>query len=159
MDAANRPDRLDAPFVGTLIKAGSRLNAKLYKATGGRLGGTWRVGPALRKPVPVCLLTTIGRKTGEPRTAPLMYLRRGDDFVVVASQGGRATNPAWYLNLVARPQVTIQAGRDTHDLFARTASDDERAELWPQLVELYADFDTYAAWTDRTIPVVICSPR
>ncbi|AZG47899.1 nitroreductase family deazaflavin-dependent oxidoreductase [Gordonia insulae] len=159
MDPEARPDQLGSPFVASLIKLGSRLNAKLYRISGGRLGNTWRVGAGFRKPVPVLLLTTIGRKSGEPRTAPLIYLRRGDEFVIVASQGGLPKNPAWYLNLVAEPEVTIQVGRETHDLVARTASDAERAELWPQLVDLYADFDTYAAWTDRTIPVVICEPR
>lgn len=155
----SRPRQLDSPVVASVIKVGSRLNAKLYRATGGRVGGTWRVGAGFRHPAPVCLLTTTGRKSGEPRTAPLVYLRKGDTFVVVASQGGLPKNPAWYLNLVADPDVTIQIGHDTYPLRARTASDAERAALWPQLVDLYADFDTYAAWADRTIPVVICEPR
>ncbi|WAC56905.1 nitroreductase family deazaflavin-dependent oxidoreductase [Gordonia sp. SL306] len=159
MDPNARPKQLSSPAVASLIKVGSRLNAKVYKATGGRLGNTWRIGAGLRNPVPMCLLTTIGRKSGEPRTAPLLYLRTGDSFVVVASQGGLPKNPAWYLNLVANPEVTIQVGKETFDLRARTASDAERDDLWPQLVDLYADFDTYAAWTDRKIPVVICEPR
>ncbi|MGC5257399.1 nitroreductase family deazaflavin-dependent oxidoreductase [Gordonia sp. DT218] len=159
MDPNARPKQLSSPAVASLIKVGSRLNAKVYKATGGRLGNTWRIGAGLRNPVPMCLLTTIGRKTGEPRTAPLLYLRTGDSFVVVASQGGLPKNPAWYLNLVANPEVTIQVGKETHELTARTATDAERDDLWPQLVSLYADFDTYAAWTDREIPVVICEPR
>lgn len=159
MDAGARPKQLDSPLVAKVIKLGSRLNTRLYRASGGRLGGTWRVGAALRNPTPVCLLTTIGRKTGEKRTAPLLFLRRGEDFIVVASQGGLAKNPAWYLNLQADPNVTIELGRETFELVARTASDAERAELWPDLVAMYADFDTYAAWTERTIPVVICSPK
>ncbi|MGC4961531.1 nitroreductase family deazaflavin-dependent oxidoreductase [Gordonia sp. DT101] len=159
MDPNARPKQLSSPAVASLIKVGSRLNAKVYKATGGRLGNTWRIGAGLRNPVPMCLLTTIGRKTGEPRTAPLLYLRTGDSFVVVASQGGLPKNPAWYLNLVANPEVTIQVGKEIHELTARTATDAERDDLWPQLVSLYADFDTYAAWTDREIPVVICEPR
>ena len=79
--------------------------------------------------------------------------------MVVASQGGLPKHPAWYLNLRDDPQVTIQVGRDRFDLVAHTADDAERAALWPKLVDLYADFDTYAAWTDRAIPVVICEPR
>ncbi len=154
----NKPAQLDSPIVSKIIKLGSKANTALYKATGGRVGGTWRVGAGLRKPAPVCLLTTIGRKSGQPRTAPLIYLRRGDSFVVVASQGGSAKNPAWYLNLRDNPQVTIQIGKEKHDLVARTATDAERAELWPDLVDTYADYDTYAAWTERTIPVVICEP-
>lgn len=159
MDPNARPKQLGSPTVAWLIKVGSRLNTKLYRATGGRLGNSWRVGSGFRKPVPVCLLTTIGRKSGEPRTAPLLYLRKGDAFVLVASQGGLPKNPAWFLNLTANPAVSIQVGKDTHELVARTASDSERAELWSELVEFYADFDTYAAWTDRQIPVVICEPR
>lgn len=159
MDAAARPDQLDSPIVARIIKLGSRFNARLYALTGGRLGGTWRIGAGLRKPVPVCLLTTVGRKSGQPRTAPLLYLRDGERIVVVASQGGLARNPAWYLNLVAEPQVTIQIGSRTADYRARTAGPEERAALWPRLTELYADFDTYDAWTDREIPVVICEPR
>lgn len=159
MDPDARPDQLDSPVVSTIIKFGSRLNTRLYRATGGRLGKTWRVGAGMRNPAPVCLLTTTGRKSGEPRTAPLIYLRDGARFVVVASQGGMAKNPAWYLNLVADPQVSIQVGRDVHELTARTATEAEREALWPRLVEVYADFDTYAAWTERTIPVVICEPR
>ena len=107
----------------------------------------------------VCLLTTIGRKSGQPRSVPLIYLRKGDTFVVVASQGGSAKHPAWYLNLRENPEVTIQLGKKTFDLVARTASDAEREELWPELVKVYEDYDTYAAWTDRKIPVVICEPR
>ncbi|MEE3853218.1 nitroreductase family deazaflavin-dependent oxidoreductase [Gordonia sp. LSe1-13] len=159
LDPAKRPDQLGSPLVAKMIKIGSRVNTKLYKATGGRLGKYWRVGAGFGKPVPVCLLTTTGRKSGEPRTAPLIFLRKGDTFVLVASQGGLPKNPAWYLNLVADPKVTIQVGKETFDLTARTASEAEHAELWPELVATYADFDTYAAWTDRTIPVVICEPR
>ncbi|MGW0039002.1 nitroreductase family deazaflavin-dependent oxidoreductase [Gordonia sp. NPDC003376] len=155
----DRPGQLDSPVVQKVIKVGSRLNTAIYRASRGRIGSTWRVGSAFSKPAPVCLLTTIGRKSGKPRTAPLLYLRRGDDFIVVASQGGLAHNPAWYLNLQTTPEVVIEVGRDRHDLVARTADDAERAELWPKLVEMYADFENYESWTDRTIPVVICSPR
>ena len=158
MDANARPAQLDSPIVGRIIKIASRLNTRLYKLTGGRLGGTWRVGAALKKPTPVCLLTSTGRKSGEARTVPLLYLTDGDDIVVVASQGGLPKNPAWFYNVRADPSVQIQIGSDTRPYTARIAGDAERAELWPRLVQLYADFDTYAAWTDRVIPVVICSP-
>ncbi|GAC68095.1 nitroreductase family deazaflavin-dependent oxidoreductase [Gordonia soli] len=158
MDADNRPDQLDSPVVATLIKWGSRANTRLYQATGGRLGKTWRVGAAMRKPVEVCLLTSTGRKSGQPRTVPLLFLRDDERVVVVASQGGLPKNPAWYHNVVANPQVTIQIGSQKLDLHAREADDAERDRLWPRLVELYADFDTYSAWTDRRIPVIICEP-
>ncbi|MFZ2510859.1 MAG: nitroreductase family deazaflavin-dependent oxidoreductase [Gordonia sp. (in: high G+C Gram-positive bacteria)] len=164
MDPAARPAQLDSPAVAALIKVGSRLNMRLYRITGGRLGNRWRVGAALRKPVEICLLTTTGRKSGEPRTAPLLYLADpGPELgsaaiVLVASQGGLPKNPAWYLNLVADPTVHLQIGRETRAYRARTATPDERDILWPKLVALYADFDTYAEWTDREIPVVICEP-
>ena len=72
LDPNNKPAQLDSPIVSKIIKLGSKANTALYKATGGRVGGTWRVGAGLRKPAPVCLLTTIGRKSGQPRTAPLI---------------------------------------------------------------------------------------
>ena len=156
MSPKERPDQLDSPFVANIIKWGSRLNTRVYRLTGGRLGNTWRVGAALRKPIPVCLLTTVGRRSGQPRTVPLLYLREGGRFVLVASQGGLPKNPAWSLNLREDPEVVVEVWRERFELVARTASEEERAELWPRLVEMYADFDTYDAWTERTIPVVIC---
>ena len=116
------------------------------------------MGSALHKPAPVCLLTTTGRKTGKSHTTPLLYLQRGTEIVVVASQGGRAHNPAWYLNLQATPTVTIDVGRRRGSYLAHTASDTEREELWPALVDMYADFATYDSWTERTIPIVVCVP-
>ena len=159
MDPNSRPAQLDSPVVAQIIKVGSRLNTKLYQVTRGKLGGTWRVGAALRNPTPVCLLTTVGRKSGQERTVPLLYLRHGDSIVLVASQGGLPKNPAWYYNVRDEPKVRIQVGGDDRQYVARIADDAERAELWPLLVELYADFDTYAAWTDRKIPVVVCDPE
>jgi deazaflavin-dependent oxidoreductase (nitroreductase family) len=119
----------------------------------------WRVGSAFRKPVPVLLLDHVGRKSGTKFTTPLLYLDDGPDLVVVASQGGMATNPQWYRNLLAAPDTQVQVGAELRRVRARVAAEDERAALWPRLVELYADFDNYAAWTDRVIPVVILEPR
>lgn len=158
MDPKARPAQLDSPVVAQFIKIGSRLNTRLYRLTRGKLGGTWRVGAALRKPTPVCLLTTVGRKSGKERTVPLLYLREDASIILVASQGGLPTNPAWYYNVRDEPAVRIQVGDDERRYLARIADDAERVDLWPRLVELYADFDTYAAWTDREIPVVICDP-
>jgi deazaflavin-dependent oxidoreductase (nitroreductase family) len=152
------PKGLDSPIVPKILKVMSRLNIAAYRATGGRVGGTWRLGSAFRKGVPICLLTTRGRKTGRPRTQPLLYMPDGDRVVVVASQGGLPKDPLWYLNLRADPRVTVQVRRDVRRMRARTASPDERAALWPRLVALYADFDKYQSWTDREIPVVICEP-
>lgn len=153
-----KPDGLDKPYAQSIVQAMSRLNVWLYRATGGAIGGTWRVGAASKKPVAICLLTTIGRKTGEPRTAPLLYMRDGERIVIVASQGGMPKNPLWYGNVVANPKVTIQIGKDARAFVARTASPEERAALWPRLVATYADYAKYERWTDRVIPVVICDP-
>jgi deazaflavin-dependent oxidoreductase (nitroreductase family) len=136
----------------------SGLHVRLYRATGGRIGKHWRIGAAARKAVPVCLLTTIGRKSGQPRTVPLCYLLDGDAIVLVASQGGLPTNPQWYYNLKANPDVQIEIGQQRRGYRARVAGPAERSLLWPRLVELYADYDSYQSWTDREIPVVVCEP-
>jgi F420H(2)-dependent quinone reductase len=156
--SSTAPKGMDSPIVPKIMKAMARLNIAAYRATGGRVGGTWRVGSAFRKGVPICLLTTKGRKTGRPRTQPLLYMPDGERVIIVASQGGLPKDPLWYLNLCADPRVTVQIRRDVRRMRARTASPDERAELWPRLVAVYADFDKYQSWTDREIPVVICDP-
>jgi deazaflavin-dependent oxidoreductase (nitroreductase family) len=108
--------------------------------------------------VPICLLEHRGRKTGRLRTTPLVFLEDGDRVVVVASQAGRPEHPMWYLNLLADPDVTVQVGRRRRAMRARVADDAERAELWPRLVALYADYDSYQSWTNRVIPVVVLDP-
>jgi len=115
-------------------------------------------GGAVATPPPVGILTTIGRKSGEPRDSPLLYLREGDRIVVVASQGGRDTHPMWYLNLVANPQVKFQVRGEKLRLTAREATDAERDEYWPKLDAMYPDFANYRSYTDRKIPIVICEP-
>lgn len=150
--------RRGAPWVVGVIKVMSRVNTCAYRISGGRLGGSWRVGSALRTPVPVCLLTTTGRKSGEPRTVPLLHFPDGDRVLLVASQGGLPKHPQWYLNVLADPAVTVQVGRRRRSMTAREATPAERAELWPKLVERYADFADYQANTSRVIPVIICEP-
>lgn len=154
-----KPKGLDSDRTRQVIKLMATVNVWLYRRTGGRVGGTWRVGAALRKPVPICLLEHRGRKTGKLRTTPLVYLEEGDSIVVVASQAGRPEHPMWYRNLLADPDVTVQVRRDRRPMLARVADDAERAELWPKLVALYADYDSYQSWTDRVIPVVVLDPR
>ena len=153
-----KPKGLDRPGTTRAIKAMSSLHTRMYRVTGGRLGKHWRIFAAVRKPVPVCLLTTTGRKSGRPRTVPLCYLREGGAIVLVASQGGLPTNPQWYYNLKADPSVQIEIGRQRLAYRARIADPEERARLWPKLVALYADYESYQSWTDREIPVVICEP-
>jgi F420H(2)-dependent quinone reductase len=155
-----RPDGLDSPLVPSIMRWMTKANVWLYRATGGRVGGRWRIGAAFRKPVPVCLLTTIGRKTGMPRTVAVLCLEEPDGrLVLVGSQGGLPRHPLWFTNLVANPEVTIQVKQQVGRYRARVADAAERAVLWPRLVELYADFAKYQAWTEREIPVVVCEPR
>jgi deazaflavin-dependent oxidoreductase (nitroreductase family) len=155
VNAIPRPKGLDHPAVPRVMRAMSKANVWLYRATGGRLGSTWRVGSAFPRGVPVLLLTTTGRASGKARTMPLLYIEDGDRTVVVASQGGLPKNPQWYLNLKADPHVEVQIGRESWRARARDATPEERAVLWPRLVAHYADFANYQAWTERTIPVVL----
>jgi len=154
-----KPPNLDSELTRRLIRLMSSVNVRAYRLTGGRVGGTWRVGAGWRNPVPICLLEHRGRRTGRRRTTPLVYLRDGADLVVVASQAGRSRHPLWFRNLEADPDVVVQVRRDRIPMRARTASATERGSLWPRLVDLYADYDSYQSWTDREIPVVILEPR
>jgi deazaflavin-dependent oxidoreductase (nitroreductase family) len=134
-----------------LANALFRLNTWLYRRTGGRLGNTV-------KGAPVLLLDHVGRKSGTQRTAPVLYLEDGTDLVVVGSRGGSTATPAWFLNLMANPTTTVQVGSERRSVIARKASDEERARLWPRLVDMYPDYDAYQRRTERQIPVVILSP-
>ncbi|MFD4367342.1 nitroreductase family deazaflavin-dependent oxidoreductase [Rhodococcus sp. NPDC058521] len=153
-----RPAHLDSPTTARIIKWMSHVNVFLYRRTGGLLGSKWRVGSAFPFGIPVCLLTTTGHKSGQQRITPLVFMEDGENVVLVASQGGLPKNPMWYLNSMADPRVSIQIKRRVTTMTARVATPDERAALWPRLTSLYADFDNYQTWTDRTIPVVICVP-
>lgn len=156
----DRPDGLDSPVTARIIKHMARAQVRVFRLTNGRIGSRWRVGAGFRKPVPTLLLDHVGRRSGRTFTTPLLYLEDGPDLVVVASQGGLPKNPQWYPNLVAHPDTTVRLrGEGVRRVRARTATPDERAELWPRLVELYADFAKYARWTDREIPVVVLEPR
>jgi deazaflavin-dependent oxidoreductase (nitroreductase family) len=154
-----KPPNLDGELTRRIIKLMSTVNVRIYRLTGGRVGGTWRIGAGWRDPVPICLLEHRGRRTGKLRTTPLVYLSDGDDIVVVASQAGRPEHPLWFRNLEADPDVTVQVRRDRRAMRARTADAAERGRLWPRLVDLYADYDSYQSWTDREIPVVVLHPR
>ena len=140
-------------ILGVVTKIMSKTTAWVYRASGGRLGGRFLRG------APVMLLTTLGRRSGEPRIAPLIYLEDGDNVVTVASKGGSARHPLWYRNLQANPDVEVQIGADKREFRARTASAEEKDRLWPRLTMIYPDYDDYQARTDRDIPVVILEPR
>ncbi len=152
-------DGLNSKAVGVVIKWMSRLNVWAFKATGGRLGSKWRGGSnRFSAPPPVGILTTIGRKSGEARESPLLFLREGDRLVLVASQGGRATHPMWYLNIQADPRVSFRIKNEVLSLIARDATDDERERYWPRLDAIYPDFANYRSYTSRKIPILICDP-
>jgi F420H(2)-dependent quinone reductase len=122
--------------------------AVLYRATGGRLGGKMSGAPVL-------LLDHVGRKSGTHRTTPVLYLADGDDLVIVGSRGGSDATPAWWLNLQANPETTVQVGAERRRVIARESSAAERARLWPELTAMYPDFDVYQTRTDREIPVIV----
>ena len=160
MTARPRPNGLDSPVTGRVIKYMAKAQVAAFKATGGRIGKYWRIGAGWKKPVPTLLLDHVGRKSGKLFTTPLLYLEDGPNLVVVASQGGLPNNPQWYANLVATPDTTVRVAREgVLAVHAREAVGAERETLWPRLVELYADFANYQSWTDRTIPVMVLEPR
>ena len=150
MSFTTRPGTYGARQPGTAVRWLNKVIMRRIVRNGGgkMLGG-----------LDALVLSTLGKKSGERRVCPVCWFPGEEGtWLIVASANGAAKNPAWYLNLRDNPQVTIQIGKEKHDLVARTATDAERAELWPDLVDTYADYDTYAAWTERTIPVVICEP-
>jgi deazaflavin-dependent oxidoreductase (nitroreductase family) len=129
-----------------------RVHPILYRWSGGRLGSA--LGG-----MPVLLLTTTGRKSGQPRTTALTYLPRGDDFVVIASVLGEPRHPAWWLNLASWPEASVQVGGTVHRIRAREADGEERDALWGAVVAKMPDYDEYRARTSRRIPVVVLERR
>lgn len=116
-------------------------------------GGEVTSGPFTGRPV--LLLTTTGAQSGQSRLAPLVYARDGDRYVVAASKGGSPTHPAWYLNLLANPVVTVEVGGETFPARAIVAEAAERDRLWAAHVALNPNFAEYQERTSRTIPVVV----
>lgn len=148
----SRPKYMDSAMGDLAIKWMSRINTFFYKRNNGQgLGSTFQN-------IPVALLTTTGRKSGQPRVSPLYFHRDGDTVVVAASRGGSDRNPMWYLNIKADPKVQVQIKKEVLDLTARDATDEERAKYWPRLVEMYPTYEDYQSWTDRVIPLVVCEP-
>lgn len=108
--------------------------------------------------LPVLLLTTVGRKSGETRTTPLTYLPHGRALVVVASNGGRPRHPAWFLNLRATPHAEVMAGARHLRVVGREAAGEERARLWAEIVQRWGGYARYERRTTRRIPVVVLEP-
>lgn len=128
-----------------------KLNVPLYRVSGGRIGG--RVNRA-----PVLLLTTTGRKSGQKRTAPVVYLEDGENVVVINTNAGNARVPAWSLNLQANPAAEVEVGRRRYPVRARVAAGEERADLWRRHNEQYAGFDDYQVKLDREASVIVLEP-
>lgn len=143
---------LDGDLARGIARAVMALHSGLYRATGGKVG-------ASLFGVPVLLLTTTGRRSGKKRATPLVYLKQGDDLVLVASSGGSDRTPAWYLNLAANPTVQVQVGEQKRQMQARPATAEERAQLWPKVVDLYRGYESYQLKTERRIPLVVLSRR
>jgi F420H(2)-dependent quinone reductase len=138
-------------FLALALNYFARGHIWVYRRTNGRLGSRLLWFPA-------ALLTTTGRKSGEPRTTPTLYLRDGDRVILPASFGGRAEHPVWYLNLKENPKVQVQIGGQQLQLVARDATDDERKRYWPPLIKMYPPYRGYREATDRVIPLVVCEP-
>jgi deazaflavin-dependent oxidoreductase (nitroreductase family) len=124
-----------------------------YRLTGGLVGHRFPLLP------PMLLLDHVGAKSGKRRTTPLVYLRDGDDYVIVASKGGNPRNPSWFHNLRANPETAIQVGSERIPVRARVASPQKRTHLWPKVVEHYGGYADYQKRTERKIPLVILEPR
>ena len=122
-----------------------------YRESGGEHGHDWKGTTTL-------LLTTTGRRSGEPRTTPLIYQPYGDAYLIVASKGGAPEPPGWYLNLQQEPEVEIQVKDRTFRARARTANPDEKPDMWRTMTATWPDYDAYQTKTDREIPVVVLEP-
>lgn len=152
--------KLPRPYTATeeriarpVIKVMSLVNAWIYRLSGGKIGGRWMYG------APILLLTTVGRKSGETRTAPLLYLEDGPRVIIVGSQGGMAKDPQWVRNIDANPEVGIEIGATKRAMRGRRGSAEEKAHYWPALCKMYPDYADYQARTTREIPIVILEPR
>jgi len=124
-------------------------HVRRYRETGGAVGHIWKEGST------ILLLTTTGRRTGNPTTTPLIYAEDGDRLVIVASQGGAPRHPGWYRNLVKTPEVEVQLLDDVFPARARTAEGAERERLWGLVNEVWPHYAEYQQRTDRRIPVVV----
>jgi deazaflavin-dependent oxidoreductase (nitroreductase family) len=133
------------------MKYFARAHIWTYRRTNGRVGAKLLWFPA-------ALITTTGRRSGQPRTTPTLYLDDGDRVILPASFGGRDSDPAWYLNLESNPEVHVQIGSRHLDLRARDATEDERKRYWPRLIRMYPPYRGYRQAADRVIPMVVCEP-
>lgn len=109
-------------------------------------------------PLPTLLLTTTGRKSGEPRALPLIYGNHGESYIIIASKGGMPNDPIWFLNLEAKPECELMVGAKAVSARARIVTGDEREEIWAKMAEIYPPYLDYQKRTERQIPVVVLDP-
>ncbi|KDE99340.1 cytochrome C [Mycolicibacterium aromaticivorans JS19b1 = JCM 16368] len=150
MSQESHPIR-NSSVLAKAMKYFARAHIAVYRRTNGKLGAKLLWFPA-------ALLTTTGRKSGQPRTTATLYLQDGERIVLPASYGGRNSNPAWYLNLKADPKVEVQVRGTVREMTARDATDDERRVYWRQLTRIYPPYKGYQDAADRRIPLVVCEP-
>jgi deazaflavin-dependent oxidoreductase (nitroreductase family) len=136
-----------------IFRNATKLHVLVYRATRGRIGHRFRGGP------PMLLLDHVGARSGARRTTPLVYVRDGENIVVVASKGGHPHNPSWFHNLRANPDTIIQIGSTRLAVRARVADPAERERLWPKVIEVYPGYAGYQERTEREIPLAILEPR
>jgi deazaflavin-dependent oxidoreductase (nitroreductase family) len=144
--------RLSMAAPAGALKAAGKLNIPIYRLTGGRVFGSLDGNPIL-------LLTTTGRKSGQQRTAPVIYLPDGDRMIVIGTNAGNLRTPAWALNLEANPEGVVETGRKRREVRGRVATGDERAELWSRFTERYSGFDDYEANVTRDVRLFVLEPR
>jgi deazaflavin-dependent oxidoreductase (nitroreductase family) len=139
-------------LIKKIMRYYTRFNVWVYKKSNGKLMKNFPGG------YPICLVTMIGRKSGEPREVALIHLPWQEKKLLVASQGGLDKHPVWYYNVKANPAIDIMVGGVKKSYLALQAEPEQKEALWPHLLSLYPDFDEYQARTDRDIPVFICEP-
>ena len=149
--ASGRPGRPYNAPIATAQKWATKLHTSLFRATDGKVGGRMLGSPVL-------LLVATGRKSGRRRTTPLLYLQDGGRYVIVASNGGAAKHPVWWLNLRANPDATVEVGGRRTRVRATEARGAEKARLWKELIRMYPSYENYLERTDREIPVVLLDP-
>ncbi|TML00048.1 MAG: nitroreductase family deazaflavin-dependent oxidoreductase [Actinobacteria bacterium] len=136
-----------------LLRRLTGAHTGVYRATRGLIGHRFPGAP------PSLLLDHVGARTGTRRTSPLVYAVDGENLILVASKGGHPRNPAWFHNLLAHPETTVQVGAEQCPVRARVATAAERKRMWPLVLSTYSGYEDYARRTDRQIPLVVLEPR
>jgi deazaflavin-dependent oxidoreductase (nitroreductase family) len=139
--------RLPISFINAVDKA----NQWVYWVSGGRVGGQLLKYSML-------LLQTVGRKSGKVRTHTLLYVRDGDELVVIASNNGQDHHPGWYFNLLANPRAKVQAGTHSYDVEARVVGGEDYERLWQKLLAVRPQYREYLSRTTRHFPIVALKP-